>query len=169
MKTVGVVIGRFQLPQLHEGHLALIVHVMKQTDVACVLVGVGATNLKNMLPYPAVSQMIRREFPATYAKGELQIHPLLDIPGEDLQWSLSIDRFLQALYPQHDIQLWTGRDSFKPHYHGKYRPVLDWYGFNGEINGTIARDAIINGDPIDSPVFRAGIIYGLGNYLREEE
>ena len=169
-KVIGVVIGRFQLPNLHDGHKALINHVLAQSDKVCILVGVAAkTTLKDLLPYPVVEQMIRKEFHPVYAAGNLHIHPLLDIDGNDLQWSLYIDKFLGALYPHDTVQLWAGRDSYKPHYHGKFRPVKDWYGYNGEVNGTVVRGRIIEGNPIDCWQFRAGIIYGLGNYLRSKD
>lgn len=168
-KTVGALIGRFQLPELHSGHRALIQHVSKQCDETCVLVGVAPqVSLKNLLPYAAVESMVRGTFLSLFQQRKLHIHPLLDIDGNDLQWSMYIDQFLTALFPGYEIQLWSGRDSFKPYYHGKFRPVHEWYGFNGEIHGTDARDAIMDGDPIDSKDFRAGIVYGLGNYLRNE-
>lgn len=167
-KTVGVLIGRFQLPQLHDGHTAIINHVLKNCDETCILVGVTPKpDLKNLLPYPAVRQMIRGTYAASYAAGKLHIHPLLDIDGNDLQWSYCIDRLLTLLFPGYVVHLYSGRDSFKPHYHGKYQPVIDWYGFNGEINGTKERNRIIESNPADCASFRAGIVYGLGNYLKK--
>lgn len=167
MPKVGVLIGRFQLPTLHEGHVALINHVLWNNDEACVLVGITPKpDLKNLLPYAAVEQMIRSRYQCEFSARNLHIHPLQDIPGEDLQWSLSIDRLLDALFPGYEIKLWSGRDSFKPYYHGKFRPVQDWYGFNGEINGTTERNKIIDAAPNNHQLFRAGIIYGLGNYLK---
>lgn len=171
-RSVGVVIGRFQVPSLHGGHKAIINHVLEKEGEACVLVGVAGRidgGLKNLLPFPAIQQMIRSEWPLPHNTGRLHIHPLPDIPGQDLQWSLQIDRFLDLLFPYHEVTLYSGRDSFKPSYSGKYRPVVDWYGYDGNVNGSKLRDDIVRGDPVDSPVFRAGIIYGLGNYLRTDE
>ena len=168
-KQVGIVIGRFQVPVLHAGHLALLRHVIANSDETCVLVGVTPKqDLKNPLPYPAVECMIRGTFHKEQAQGRLQIHPLPDIPGNDLQWSHAIDQLLGALYPYEQIKLWSGRDSFKPYYHGKHRPVRDWYGFNGEVNGTKERDEIIQGAPSDSLLFRQGIIYGVGQLLTQK-
>jgi hypothetical protein len=169
-KTVGVVIGRFQLPRLHAGHQALINHVLSQSDVTCILVGVAQKiTLKNLLPYPAIESMIRGDYSASYGAGKLRIHPLLDVDGNDLQWSAEIDRFLSLLFPGDNITLWSGRDSFKPSYLGKYRPVKDWYGFDGNTNGSEVRNKIIEGNAYDNEAFRAGIIYGVGNYLRSKE
>jgi bifunctional NMN adenylyltransferase/nudix hydrolase len=165
MKTAGVVIGRFQLPELHDGHKALINHVISQNDVTCVLVGVSLMPTpKNPLPYPAVAQMIRGTYAKEYTTAKLFVFPIYDTQGDET-WSITVDCFLKLLFPQHTLRLYAGRDSFKSSYNGEL-PVTDWYGYNGNINGTGTRDRIINGDPIDNPAFRAGIIYGLGNYLR---
>lgn len=166
MKTAGVVIGRFQLPELHDGHKALINHVISQNDVTCVLVGVSLEqSLKNILPYAAIAQMIRGMYAKEYAAAKLFVFPIYDTPGADSEWSNAVDCFLRLLFPRHSLKLYAGRDSFKSSYEGAL-PVTDWYGYNGNINGTATRDKIMNGDPIDNPAFRAGIIYGLGNYLR---
>lgn len=169
-KTVGVVIGRFQLPELHDGHKALINHVAKENDVVCVLVGVSPrASLKNLLPYAATASMIRGTFREQHVRCKIFVFPLQDVEGNDLQWSMEIDKFLQLLFPAHYIRLYAGRDSFKSSYHGRFQPVVDWFGYNGEVNGSAVRNSIIDGDPIDSKDFRAGIVYGLGNYLRDRD
>jgi nicotinamide mononucleotide adenylyltransferase len=163
-KKVGVVIGRFQLPQLHGGHKAFITHVLEANNEACVFVGVKDTpDLKNPLPYPAVKAMIAGEF-RTFSH-KLQIHPLKDVET-DLQWSEQIDQFLALLYPNADITLYSGRDGFKPYYKGRYVPVKDWLGYDGNVNGTDVRDAIIQGDASNNEEFRKGIIYGVGRVLQ---
>lgn len=163
-KTIGVVIGRFQVPELHDGHLALLDHVIKTSDDICVLVGVCRnTSAKNLLPFDCVEQTIRTSYPAIF-----HVHPLLDIPGEDLQWSMQIDRFLELLFPCAEIKLYGGRDSFKTHYHGRHRPVIEYAHFDSGTNGTRIRSEIINGKPEDSPAFRRGIIYGVGRYVQSQ-
>lgn len=158
-RTVGVIVGRFQVDELTPGHVALIDHVRRCNDEVCVLVGTAAKpDSKNPLPYRCVEQMIRTTYPDIYF-----VHPLLDTPGEDLQWSLQLDRFLQLLFPQSDIKLYGGRDSFKQHYHGRYKPVVEFTGFDQSVSGTRIRHEIVNGDTVDSPAFRAGIIYARGN------
>jgi nicotinamide mononucleotide adenylyltransferase len=165
-KEIAVVIGRFQLPELHGGHRAIIEYALRVGKEACVLVGVSpVATLKNLLPYSAVEQMIRAEYQGYYNDRLLHIHPLQDCPNEDLQWSMNIDRFLEQLFPNCNIVMVSGRDSFKPYYHGKHRPVKDYFGFNGDINGTTERENIMTSDPIESVEFRKGIIYGLGNHL----
>lgn len=170
MKTVGVVIGRFQLAHLHRGHIAFIKHVAQTNDACCVLVGCAPQpDAKNLLPYPVIAQMIRNVFKSLHDAAKLHVFPLQDIPGEDLQWSMQIDRFLELAFPYHKIKLYSGRDSYKESYHGKFQPVESWYGYDGNVNGTMLRSNIMTGDPTDSYDFRAGIIYGLGNYLKGKE
>lgn len=150
-RSVGVLIGRFQTPALHDGHKALLRYVLGVRDEVCILVGVAPEQgLKNPLPYPAVEQMIRGEFQDDFTDRRLHIHPLRDVPGEDLQWSHQIDTFLQLLFPDQPLTLYSGRDSYKSSYHGRFRPVVDWYGYDGNVNASKVREEIVTGVPIDS-------------------
>lgn len=163
-KRIGVVIGRFQVPELTDGHLALLDHVLKGSDDVCVLVGVSPTvSVKNLLPFDCVEQVIRTSYPEIF-----HVHPLEDIPGQDLQWSMQIDRFLSLLFPRCEISLYGGRDSFKDHYVGRHRPVVEFQDFDTRVNATKLRSEIIHGKPEDSAAFRRGIIFGVGRYVHSQ-
>lgn len=159
-KRVGVVIGRFQTDELTEGHIALIKHVQKCNDDVCVLVGVAPKiDIRNLLPFECVASAIRDEFP-----GLFHVHPLRDIPGKDYEWSRQLDRFLELLFPFHEITLYGGRDSFKKHYRGIHIPVTEFTEFDLGTNATARRMEIINGRPEETAAFRRGVIYALGNF-----
>lgn len=164
VKKIGVVIGRFQVPELTDGHIALLDHVIANSDDVCILVGVSPTvSVKNLLPFDCVEQTIRTSNPEIF-----HVHPLEDIPGEDLQWSMQIDRFLSLLFPRCEISLYGGRDSFKDHYVGRHRPVVEFNEFDTGTSGTRVRSEIIRGKPEDSAAFRRGIIFGVGRYVHSQ-
>ena len=169
-RSLGVLVGRFQVPQLHDGHLAIINHVAGSCDETCILVGRCKTpNLKNPLPYAAVAAMIRKDYEFAYGQGRLHIHGLSDIPGNDLAWSHRLDSMLNILFPDYSIRLYSGRDSFKASYHGRHRPVIDWYGYDGNVNGTRSREEIYSMAPLNSAEFRKGIIYGVGKFFAQQD
>lgn len=162
-KRIGVVIGKFQVPELHEQHIALIQHVMNVSDDTCVLVGTDPNNPEYLLPFECVEQSIRTDFVELF-----HVHPLVDVPNNDLNWSMQLDRFLQLLFPFAEITLYCGRDGFRTRYHGKHRPVTVWSGNDPKVSATRIRESIISSAPVDSPIFRAGIIYGKGNYVQSQ-
>lgn len=160
-QTIGVVIGRFQVDDLTDGHVALIDHVKNNSDDVCILVGVAPERTaRNPLPYVCVAQNIRNNYP-----GFFHIHPLPDVPGNDLQWSHYVDMFLKYLFPDAEIKLYGGRNSFADRYHGRHRPVVEFIDFDTSVTATAARSEIVNNKPEDNPAFRRGVIYAVGNYV----
>jgi nicotinamide mononucleotide adenylyltransferase len=62
---LSVVIGRFQIDELHEGHLALLAHAAQQEGRMLVLVGrsmAGQPTTKYPLQFEAVANMIEESF-----------------------------------------------------------------------------------------------------------
>lgn len=45
MNRVGVIIGRFQVPQLHDGYIKMAYEVSKQNDVVCFCIGVSELDM----------------------------------------------------------------------------------------------------------------------------
>lgn len=124
---IGIVIGRFQVPYLHAGHLHLLTTAQMHSNALLVLVGVAPEVFtpKNPLPYELRRAMVQSSFIA-------HVQPLYDCPGDDVAWSRQIDDIVAAkmaslrqLRPNTDIMasLFHGRDSFAPHYKGRHSLV----------------------------------------------
>lgn len=114
-----VVIGRFQVPQMTEGHKQLISAVYKEFQVTpVVLIGVSPLPCtpNNPLTFEQRQSIVRQHALVG------AIYPLLDMPTDDL-WSQQIDVMLGALCFGREPVLCGGPDSFLPHYKGKF---LTW-------------------------------------------
>jgi bifunctional NMN adenylyltransferase/nudix hydrolase len=157
MSTVGAVIGRFQVDNLHEGHRFIIGKALENHRKVIVFVGCAPfTGTKsNPLDYPTRERMIRKEFP------DVTVLPLNDHPS-DVEWSKSIDSAIRTIVPNvTKATLYGGRDSFVPHYHGAHNAIEVDAGISF-LNGSELRSNIgkvVRG----SADFRAGIIYAKQN------
>ena len=155
--NVGVVIGRFQVESLHNGHRFLIDNALKNHRKVVVFVGVSPISLTRYDPldYPTRERMIRQEFP------DVIILPLHDRNSDEV-WSKQVDDMIKTVVPNvSSAVLYGGRDSFIPHYKGQYSTLQ----VESEIayqSGTEQRKEI--GKVIrSSHDFRAGIIYATQN------
>jgi bifunctional NMN adenylyltransferase/nudix hydrolase len=155
--NVGVVIGRFQVESLHNGHRFLIDNALKNHRKVVVFVGVSPISLTRYDPldYPTRERMIRQEFP------DVIILPLHDRNSDEV-WSKQVDDMIKTVVPNvSSAVLYGGRDSFIPHYKGQYSTQE----IESEIayqSGTEQRKEI--GKVIrSSHDFRAGIIYATQN------
>jgi bifunctional NMN adenylyltransferase/nudix hydrolase len=122
-QNVGVVIGRFQVPELHEAHQQLLQHVIEHSDLLVILVGVSPidgyapeyplTFAQRVEVIRAFSVEVIRDFSHEHAL----ILPVMDVPTNN-EWSTQLDALLRGLFPTDVITLYGGRDSFIPHYTG---------------------------------------------------
>lgn len=153
---VGVVVGRFQVPDLHEGHKRLIQFVGTQCDQLVILVGTSPAvpTRRNPLDFPTRYQMLRTAFPGAL------VWPIED-ENSDERWSQKLDRLLKPLGGQ--VTLYGSRDSFLPHYEGRYPKfeVTDAHIEPVEISATGLREQIQYS--VDSTDFRKGVIYAQNN------
>ena len=145
----GVIIARFQVPELHLGHMYLINEVIRiHGDNVVILLGESgsAPTDINPLNYEMREVMLKQHFP------KLTVDKLIDYP-DDIIWSEILDKTLNK-YPGAPI-LYGSRKSFKPHYKGKH-PVITidpvW-----ERSGTDIRRELMT--PIHTTNFRAGMIH----------
>jgi ADP-ribose pyrophosphatase YjhB (NUDIX family)/nicotinamide mononucleotide adenylyltransferase len=163
-RTLGVVIGRFQIDQLHDGHLRLIDHVIALNDAVLVLVGDrnSPPTAENPLSFAIRKEMIEEEF------GEVQVMAMMDHPSNKI-WSYKLDGLLTTVKNggQYDsVTLYCGRDGFAPHYQGSYPVEVQSFGIDGE-SATARRKYIAEEyRPLDdfdenSITFRRGIIYAM--------
>ena len=159
-KDVGVIIGRFQLPELHEGHKKLFEVVMARHKRVLVLLGIPAWvgGVSNPLDYKTREQMIRSNYP------DATISYIKDRQTNE-EWSQDVDKAIKNLYPFEKITLYGGRKGFITQYCGSLPTVetLEDPTFNSH-SGTDIRNATA-ALPINSVNFRAGVIYANGNQM----
>lgn len=150
---VGVIIGRFQTPVLHEGHCELIETVMARHRKVLVLVGsmpdIRASR-RNSLDYFTRMKMLRARYP------DLAIAPIHDMPS-DADWSKSVDLKIQETFDSMTAVLYGSRDAFIPHYQGRFPTIQLEPSKN--LTATEIRN-IASEEVRESEDFRRGVIYG---------
>lgn len=113
-KETAVIIGRFQTPYLHLGHIYLISTALQHYDKVVILLGMSKeVDARN--PYGPLerSEMIWRVFP------QVKIRLIGDQPGDDKTWSWFVDKRIENGGFPNPVLLHS-RDSFRDHYTGKY-------------------------------------------------
>ncbi len=156
----GVIVGRFQVNDLHDGHMELFRQVRARHDGVIVFVGKHPAGLTkdNPLDFPTRKAMIQAKFP------EFTVVSLPDVKTDE-EWSAVLDaKIAEVIDGKQDITLYGGRDSFVPHYSGRHKPVeLALPVETTKVSGTDIRAEFAN-KVIESPEFRAGMIYA-ANHL----
>lgn len=154
--NVGVIIGRFQTPCLHEAHIDLIQHVVDHHPKVYIILGKSPVfSATNPFDFDIRRGMINQKFP------DVNIFQIEDIPGDDARWSKHLDATLRSLISIQDKPLLYGsRDSFIPYYLGNFPTmVLESKNFEG-VSATRQR-ACAAARSINSFDFRAGVVYGV--------
>lgn len=151
---VGVIVGRFQVPELHKGHRKLFDIVMSRHRRVLVLLGVPAWigGLKNPLDYNSRKQMVETAYPTAV------VLPIKDQQTNEA-WSKSVDSAIRSVFPLERITLYGGRKGFTSFYRGELPTVetLEDPAFDTE-SGEAVRDRT-SALPINSSDFRSGVIY----------
>lgn len=117
---VGIIVGRFQSPELHTGHIDLINSVISQHSRVIIFLGLSPVKVtsKNPLDYEARRIMINEVYP------DIEVHYIKDVPS-DVRWSKNLDSMIgELLYTGQHCVLYGSRDGFQKGYHGKY-PVVE--------------------------------------------
>jgi len=157
MNEVGVVIGRFQVADLHEGHRYLVNEAFRHHRKVIILIGCAPIlgTKYDPLDYPTRERMLRAAYPDALI---LPIYDQLD----DKEWSKKVDATIRGIVPNlTGASLYGGRDSFKAHYNGEYTAVDVESGIKYQ-SGRDQREDI--GKVVRSSAdFRAGIIYSTQN------
>ncbi len=151
---IGVIIGRFQVPDLHVGHRDLIDTVRKKHKKVlmfiCSTKGVRNTR-KNPMDYFTRMKMMQEHYP------DMAFMSLWDIPGDDNAWSKTVDVKIGEAFGDHATAvLYGSRDAFIPHYLGKF-PVVE-LAESFDISGTAAR-AAVSDEVRQHSEWRKGIVY----------
>lgn len=146
-----VIVGRFQVNELHEAHIDLINSVIQKHDRVLLFLGnsIIRNTTSNPLDYRARRAMIADKFP------NVEIHYINDNPS-DTAWSKSLDKQIgEQLLPLQSVTLYGSRDSFLKAYSGKYNVCeLEATTF---ISGTEVRRRVCNNYPPTAD-YRAGMI-----------
>lgn len=158
-RALGVVIGRFQLDELHDGHLHLLDSVAKQCDRLLILVGCNDVRFhsRNPFSFEIRSQMLAAGYPNAC------ILPIHDSKVSDEEWSGRVDALIAAHHtPSETVTLYGSRDSFIPQYSGIYRTeVLPAYT---EISASERRaSTVLDLELMRNPFFRKGWLAAILN------
>ncbi len=146
---VGVVIGRFQIPELHEGHLQLLEYVSARHEQLLILVGYDTVrfNTANPFPYEMRIAMLKSIYP------DAEVLPLKDSPIHPEHWSSTVDAIVAEVEQGGGAVLYGSRDSFIPQYSGTYEtcevPAFKTFSAT-EVRNELGRELI------NDPMFRRG-------------
>jgi len=154
---VGVVVGRFQIDALHAGHMYLLNFVNSNHNRMLVLLGVRPAEASDTHPltFEDRQMLIKENFP------NATVLPVTDV-GNDTVWSARVDALIQSVYGyQVDAVFYAGRNSFAPHYTGKFSVETHEFGVDA-IEGRTFRDEIKN-RTLSSAEARAGAIKAVMN------
>ena len=153
----GIIIARFQVHKLHEGHIDLINTVKSRYDRVVLFLGVSAVNTtrNNPLNFEARKLMVRESFP------DIEIYPLNDQYNNDL-WCEILDKRIREICPIGPVTILGSRDSVCKTYIGKF-PIIE-LPERHKISGEQIRRAIEKDGMLSSADFRQGII--ASTYLR---
>ena len=156
VSDVGVIVGRFQVHQLHAAHQSLIDHVYSTHRQTVIVLGLSQARMTalNPLDFESRKQMLLERYPKATI---LYIKDLRD----DAQWSARLDTLIEdVISPAQSVTLYGGRDSFIAHYSGKYHTETlepGAYLSGTELRKTISRSVRGTED------FRAGVIWASAN------
>jgi bifunctional NMN adenylyltransferase/nudix hydrolase len=153
---VGVLVGRFQVDDLHEAHLDLIGSVVKAHSKVIVFLGLSPCRVtrNNPLDFESRKQMILDHFPT------VNVLYIKDVARDEV-WSKNLDSQISDLVgPGKSAVIYGGRESCIDGYKGRYTTCeleQESYISGAEIRTKISAE--VKADPL----FRAGVIWAAYN------
>jgi bifunctional NMN adenylyltransferase/nudix hydrolase len=150
--TLGVVVARFQTPDLHAGHRHLLDVVSERHRRVLVVLGTPRTYVptaKNPLDFPTRRELVHRHHPGAI---------VAELPDcrDDALWSRQLDAIVARHAPPAEAVLYGSRDSFLPYYTGAYR--AEEIEALHDLTATELRlEAVTH--PRQTTDFRCGVIY----------
>lgn len=148
---LGVIVGRFQVQELHEGHKELVDFVIKENDEVLIILGEG--HLKSTSRNPLTIGQ-RCELFEEYPK--LCLDTVTDC-RDNKKWSSSLDAKIGE-YARDVVTLYGSRDSFIPYYSGKYITVEV-----PELTKISATEKRAEVPSVGDKSYREGVIFGAKN------
>lgn len=156
--SVGVVVARFQVAELTEGHKEILDFVLsKGYNLNIVILGIAPTKAtkNNPLDFDSRRRMIEEEYP-----GKFMITYQKDEP-DDHSWSENLDSRIEEIAGSNrEVVLYGSRDSFGKYYHGKFR--FEEYKQRLFCSGTEQR-ALAGKQVKASKDWRTGCLYATQN------
>lgn len=150
--SLGVVVGRFQVPTLHDGHSLLIDHVASKHDELLIVLGVSPllNTRRDPLDYEQRRQMLETAYPNAY------IEPIMDRLSDKV-WSEKLDEIVgKYAVIDEPVVVYGGRDNCLRDYEGPHATALG--PTEREASGTEVRK-LVYGTTRDTADFRAGVIW----------
>jgi nicotinamide mononucleotide adenylyltransferase len=174
-KKIGIVIGRFQVDLPTLAHNYLINYAKERCDEVLILVGTRENiDYKNILNFKMRSDILKQIHHECYIK------PITDIDGDDVAWSLLVDNTIKETITtdfgvsldEYSVVLFGGRDSYINYYFGEYKDSyieVDSPEY-ASLSASEERERIAEYDnTINDPSFRRGVIWGVMNYIKQQE
>lgn len=155
--TIGVIIGRFQVAELHEAHRELIETVLANHPKVLIYLGLSQVrgSIDDPLDFQPRKQMILEAFPADKYPN-LNIAYIKDNRSDE-EWSKKLDEMISdTRSPKDTVVLYGSRDSFLSHYKGKFETRE--LQATRHVSGTELRQKI-SAAPQSNSQFRAGVIF----------
>ncbi len=151
----GVVVGRFQVPDLTPGHRHLLdTAIARHSNVLVVIGERPARRQRNhALDYELRAMMVRSCYPSAH------VVKLNDV-GDNESWNIRLNELVATHTNGCGAVLYGGRQSFIDTYVGDYN-TCD-VGLSDSLSGTEVRFQAA-AHPINSANFRAGVIYAVTN------
>lgn len=157
MKT-GVIVGRFQLDNIHDAHVKIIEHALERNDKVIVFIGTTVVRLgyRNPLPFESRKAMIHELFPDVL---------VLEIPNQKCnhRWSNNLDEIISANHSRPSIgdgvTMYGSRDSFLNTYHGVFKKEFVEGIIIEGLSATKRREFIHGNPEHNCPSWRRGVIW----------
>lgn len=167
MKKIGIIVARFQVPSLHDGHVHLITEAAKKVDKLVIFLGykVNQPDTKNPFSYAVRKAMLEQTLLLIGLKDKVVIDKIEDNPISNDSWCNELDIKIEEIVKDledAEVILYGSRDSFITHYTGKFltQEVKDVLGISGtEIRGQVLS---LTEDKL-TDAHREGALYGLKN------
>ena len=150
---IGVVVARFQIHELHEGHHHVIKQVTGNHKKTIIFLGVPrfVGTKKNPLDFDTRKKMVQTHYPDS-------IILAIQDQSDNNRWAQELDKRIREVYPHGEVLMYGSRDSFIPHYlngGGKFQtkelePLGTWAGT--DIRKLISEEVKNSKD------FRSGVI-----------
>ncbi len=108
--SIGVIVARFQIHELHEGHHYVIKQVTQNHKKTVIFLGVPrfVGSKKNPLDFDTRKKMIQGDYPDSI------VLALAD-QSENQRWASELDKRIREVYPHGEGLMYGSRDSFIPH------------------------------------------------------
>lgn len=156
LQTIAVIVGRFQTPELHEGHKCLFDFVLSRHSKVLVLLGVKPGNATRRDPLDFETRRLMLQ--ATYGD-QLVVMALPDCP-DDAVWDARLDQQVRQLAPNAAVCLYGSRDSFIGAYKGIFQTEIIQSDVPG-CSATKLREQACS-TVLNSADFRSGMLYATG-------